>query len=385
MCNIKHILFLVLLNVSMFSVNFCIAQEYTHQNIERKIMNSNKTFQVIDHEVTFQNAKDGITLSGTLSVPEISDKPAVVIMIAGMGPQDRDCTQMGTHKLFLVMSQYLATHGIAVLRYDKRGVGKSQGLFSMNLTATDLAQDVVAAIEFLKERGDVNTQKIGLIGSSEGGLISFIVASQSLDVAFMVSMAASVSNDVISHFEMQLKADGATEQFLESERKMRKELFDIINTQSEIDAQISLTALLKSHVDNMSDEQRTEAKKLPFAITGDNYQHMIAMFNSPGYRFYLKTDSLDFISKVKIPVLAINGDLDFFIAAKTALPKIEQGLKMAGNKNFTIKAIPNQNHWFQECKTGALSEYGTIKETINESTLKLISDWISKTAQSLIK
>src|SRR3990167_6237689 len=279
-------------------------------------------------------------------------------------------------KLFLTISEYLSTHGIAVLRYDKRGTGKSQGKYDLALISVDFAEDVLAAVEFLTHRSDIDTSKIGLVGSSEGGLISFMVASQSPDVAFVVSMAGAASNDVSAHYQMQLKADGASNQFLVQDKEIREKIFKIIDTQSVEEAQKSLSTLLKAYVQNLTDEQKAEAKNLLFAITEQNYLQMISTFNSAWYRFYLKTDSLGFISKVKVPVLAINGELDFCIAAKTALPKIEQGLKMAHNQDVTILTIPNANHWFQKCQTGAMREYGMIQENMHESTLQLITDWI---------
>lgn len=165
-----RILHLVCITLSIFSVDFCVArecvaQEPTHQNIERNTMNSNKTFQVTDHEVTFQNAKDGITLSGTLSVPQMTDNKLapVVILVPGMGAADRDCT-FGTHKLFLTISQYFTTHGIAVLRYDKRGVGKSGGVFNMTVTSADLSRDVLAAVQFLQNAQKSIQKKLDWLG-----------------------------------------------------------------------------------------------------------------------------------------------------------------------------------------------------------------------------
>ena len=141
--------------------------------------------------MTFLNSKDGITLSGTLSIPESPKKPAVVVLVAGVGPYDRDCIQMNGQKMFLTIAQYFTKSGIAVLRYDKRGMGKSGGIFDTASTF-DFAHDVLAAVQFLKQRSDIDAQNIGLVGHSEGGLISFIVASQSPHVAFMISMAGAV-------------------------------------------------------------------------------------------------------------------------------------------------------------------------------------------------
>jgi len=384
-----RILHLVCLSLIVLGIGFCVVQKYStqksvNQNIERNTMNSNKTFQVTDHEVTFQNAKDGITLSGTLSVPGSTDNKLapVVILVPGMGAVDRDCT-FGAHKLFLTISQYLTSHGIAVLRYDKRGVGKSGGVFNMTITSADLSRDVLAAVQFLTKCPEINSNKIGLIGVSEGGLISFMVASECPDVKFMISMAGAVITNSAEQAGLQLKADGASDEFIQRDKVIRSHIFDTIQTHSPEQAERMLLVDVKSYVDSLTEEEKIQAKTLPFALTEQNYQRNIATFNSAWFRFFLQTESMDFISRVSVPVLAINGELDFIMSSKLALPKIAAGLKKTGNQHVTIVSIPNQNHWFQECKTGAMSEYGSLKETVNESTLKLMADWISKTAEPL--
>src|SRR5579872_4459872 len=131
--------------------------------IERK----NMTKHV--EEVIFSNQVDNITIAGTLTLPDKKGPFPVVLLISGMGPNDRDYTMMG-HKLFLVLSDYLTNAGIAVLRVDKRGVGKSTGMFDASVTSKDLARDVLTGIAYLKTRKEIDPRKIGLIGHSEGGM-----------------------------------------------------------------------------------------------------------------------------------------------------------------------------------------------------------------------
>ena len=344
----------------------------------------NHAIHIANHEVSFQNAKDGIALSGTLSIPQSAGNTLapVVLLVPGMGAMDRDYT-FGTHKAFLTISQFLAAKGIAVLRYDKRGVGKSGGVFNMALTSADLAQDVHAAVQFLANHPKVNAKKIGLIGASEGGLISFMVASQSPDVRYMISMAGAVINDSAEHASLQLKADGASDQFILHDRQIRDHILQTVQTQSPEQSERTLLVDVKKYLDSLTPEEKTQAQTLPFALTEATYKYNIDTFNSAWYRFFLQTESMDFISKVTVPVLAINGDLDFNMSSKLALPKIEAGLKKAGSQNATVLAIPGQNHWFQQAKTGALAEYGDLKEDIHESTLKLMADWILKTTSTV--
>ncbi|GAI74447.1 unnamed protein product, partial [marine sediment metagenome] len=141
----------------------------------------------IEEEVAYENKDVGITLAGTLTLPSGDAPSPVVLLISGSGPQDRDGTIYGHHP-FLVLADYLTRQGIAVLRVDDRGVGESTGDFS-NATSEDFASDVLAGIEYLKTRKEINPEKIGLVGHSEGGLIAPIVAVKSPDVAFIVLMA----------------------------------------------------------------------------------------------------------------------------------------------------------------------------------------------------
>ena len=230
---------------------------------------TNKSFKITDHEVTFLNAKEGITLAGTLSIPEAQIKPSVVILISGAGPHDRDCEQENGKKLFVIIADYFTQHGIAVLRYDKRGTGKSEGDFNTSFTF-DFARDAAAAVEFLKKRSDIDTHKIGLVGHSEGGLISFIVASQSPDVAFMVCMGGAVItdiDDILLQTELQFKSSGATDNFIAFDRKIRKHILETVTTLSIEDAHKELFKTVKPYIESMTDEQQAMAESLlPFSL-----------------------------------------------------------------------------------------------------------------------
>ena len=137
-----------------------------------------------EENVTFENAKDNISLAGTLTLPNTGDVHPVAILITGSGPQNRDQAVFG-HKSFWVLADHLTRQGITVLRYDDRGVNESTGSFSEATTA-DFATDVKSAIDYLKTRSDIDPTQIGLVGHSEGGIIAPMVAANSKDVGFMV-------------------------------------------------------------------------------------------------------------------------------------------------------------------------------------------------------
>ncbi len=139
-------------------------------------------------DIKFKNVKDDIILAGTLTLPRKTEKFPAVIFITGNGPENRNEEVFG-HKPFLVISDYLTRHGIATLRFDDRGTGKSTGDYR-KATTLDFVKDVEAAVEYLKTRKEIDKEQIGLIGHSEGGIIATIVASKSKDVSFIVLLAS---------------------------------------------------------------------------------------------------------------------------------------------------------------------------------------------------
>lgn len=330
-------------------------------------------------EVYFENKNNNIVLSGTLTLPDKKAPFPAVILISGMGPNDRDYT-MADHKLFLVLADYLTRHGIAVLRYDKRGVGKSTGTFNTSLTSKDFANDVLAAIGYIKKRKEIDPKKIGLIGHSEGGMIAPMVAEKSTDIAFIILLAGALATSIdsnIAHVSMQLRADGATEDMIAIDQKIRRMLLEIIMHEDDhAIAAEKLHQAIENYLNNLTQVQVHETEKLPFAIKKTNAEDIIAIFNSPWYRYFLSYNPISTLQKITIPVLAINGDRDFISSPDIILPIVSQALQKASNTNYKIIKLPNLNHWLQTCKTGALAEYGTSEETMAPQVLQIITQWI---------
>src|SRR5208282_2185391 len=149
--------------------------------------NPTKPYPYREEEVSFENSGAGIKLAGTLTIPPGKGPFPAVVLVAGSGAHDRDEALMG-HRPFLVLSDYLTRRGIAVLRYDKRGVGESGGTYGTATTA-DFADDAEAGLAYLETRAEVDRRKIGLIGHSEGGMIAPLLAARNSSVAFIVMMA----------------------------------------------------------------------------------------------------------------------------------------------------------------------------------------------------
>lgn len=358
----------------------CASQAGLKFDYERITMNQSNKISYNIEELTYLNESANITLAGTLTKPTGSGPFPAVILIVGMGATNRDGMMYG-HQLYKVIAEHLTQQGIAVLRFDKRGVGKSSGLFSMDITSRDLADDVLAGIDYLKTRFDVDHKKIGLVGHSEGGFIASLLATQSLDISFVVSMAGAVASDPVILGEqtaVQLKMDGASEKLINMMREITKKMLIIV--QNEQDRELAaqkLDQLTSSFLQELSVELKEEASKYHFALNPVNQVMKCQIFNSPWYRWFLAQDMHDMLSRIHVPLLAIYGERDF-MAPSLMVPIINQAMQIAGNQDYTVLELPGLNHAFQTCATGSLAEYASIQETVAPIVLKTISDWLLK-------
>jgi fermentation-respiration switch protein FrsA (DUF1100 family) len=330
--------------------------------VERKRpQNPVKPYPYKEEEVTYTNKSAGVTLAATLTIPRGKGPFPAVVLITGSGPQDRDETLLG-HKPFLVLSDYLTRHGIAVLRADDRGFAKSTGSF-VTATTADFSTDAEAGVAYLNSRPDV-AGRIGLIGHSEGGIIAPMVAARNPDIAFIVMMAGSgVPGDELLVMQGKLisEASGVTEEAAEKSAATERKALEIVKREADVAvAEKNLRELL--------------GPTLPEVQLGAQ----IKQITSPWFRYFLGYDPAPALMKVKCPVLAINGEKDLQVPPKQNLPAIRKALEAGGNPNFEVDELPGLNHLFQTAKTGSPAEYAEIEETMSPVALDKIADWILK-------
>jgi len=326
-----------------------------------------RPFPYIEEEVVYENKTAGIKLAGTFTFPQNGENLPVVILITGSGSQDRDET-IFEHRPFLVIADFLTRNGFAVLRVDDRGVGGSEGNTS-KATSEDFAGDVMAGIEFLKTRKEIDPSKIGLIGHSEGGLIAPMVATKSKDVAFIVLMAGpGIIGEQILYEQGKLiyKTAGMTDEQVQQNQKLQEAIFNIIKTETDSVKRIDR---LQKTMSNDQYSMLTDDQK----IAVDN---QIKTVDNEWFKFFLNYDPYPTLVKLKCPVLAINGEKDLQVPPNENLAAIEKALNEGGNKNFKTMKLPGLNHLFQTCETGAIAEYIQIEETISPTVLEILQDWI---------
>jgi len=327
----------------------------------RRPQNPVKPYPYKELEVSYANpAAAGVTLAGTLTVPKGEGSFPAVLLVVGSGPHDRDETMMG-HKPFLVLSDFLTRKGIVVLRYDKRGLGKSTGNYGIATTA-DFASDAEAGLAYLRTRPEVNPAKVGLIGHSEGGTIAPMVASSDSKVAFIVMMAGTgVRGDQVLMEQWKLieKNRGVSPTEVEKYAAVERELL----TQLEAGADhATLEKTLRANMEGVD-----SSAQMGFQLN---------ILESPWFRYFLIYDPATALRKVKCPVLALDGSKDLQVSPEQNLPAIRRALEEGGNEHVETVEMPGLNHLFQTAKTGAPSEYGEIEETMAPAATEKIAGWI---------
>ncbi len=329
-----------------------------------------------NENVTFKN-KHGNELSGTLSLLEETGVASpVVILISGSGPQNRDSEIFG-HKPFLVIADDLVQKGIAVLRFDERGVGQSEGNFK-TATTLDFANDVEAAVSFLLNKKNVNFNTIGLIGHSEGGLVASMVAARSKYIDFAVLLGTpGIPGDEILYTQSQkiLEKSNIDKSRIDKISTVNRKSYDLIKKSKN---QKQLRNELEHHIQKSISSLDLLHQK-PKHLDDQQYsQQLVDQMLSPWFLFFVKSDPKKYLKKMKCPVLAVYGENDVQVLPDENLIALKKAFKKRSNKDYKIVTLPALNHLFQQSKTGLPGEYGVIKETFSPVALQIIGDWIVK-------
>jgi len=317
-------------------------------------------------DVTFTNpVAAGVTLAGTLTLPQGSGPFPAAILLSGSGAQDRDETMLG-HKPFAVIADHLTRRGIAVLRYDDRGVGRSTGDFPA-ATSADFATDARAAVRYLLTRPEIDRGGIGFIGHSEGGMVAQIAAVNNEHLQFMI-MLAGPGTDLMQLVQSQERllavSQGASQEDLARMAPIMREVFEAVATSTSAeDARVRVRGVLTS--DALATMKAPESRR----------ELLVQQMATDWARYLLQFTPADFLSRIEVPVLAINGALDHQVPPDENLSAITAAL--ARNPDVTVRRIDGLNHLFQTARTGAIGEYADITETIAPVVLTMVTEWIT--------
>ncbi len=337
----------------------------------------NPPFPYESLELGFENTEADVHLGGTLTLPAGKGPFPAVVLVSGSGPQDRDETIAG-HRPFFVLADYLTRRGVAVLRFDDRGVGESTGNVSQ-ATTHDFVGDALTVLRALKDRTDIDPLRIGMIGHSEGGIVAAIAAATTDDVAFIVMMAGTglPGQDIIlRQSELILRANGASESEITENAGIQRRLFAIVMDRRSDTVNVeALNQVLQEHFDTLDVEARSR-----MGMQGDAADAYIRMqatqLSTPWFRTFLTLDPRLWLKRIDKPVLVIIGEKDLQVPADENLAAIEGALTEGRHAMTRIVKLPGLNHLFQTATSGSPSEYARIEETIAPIALEMIGDWI---------
>lgn len=321
-------------------------------------------------EVSFKNESADITLSGTLTLPKGRGPFPAVVLVTGSGAQNRD-EEILNHKPFLVLADYLTRHGIAVLRYDDRGVGKSGGKFEGS-TTSDFAYDALAAFHFLQKTRKINKSRIGIVGHSEGGMVAPMVAAADSTVKFIVLLAGPgipIDQLMLKQTEVTSRFNGISEEEIAISLELNRKFYDILLQEKDDNiARQKIEQIVNDHLNSMPSEiSRQISDELP---------QLTKTMLSPWFRYFINFNPEHYLRQINCPVLAINGSKDCQVSAIENLDGIRKSVKETNNKNVYTYIMPGLNHLMQHCETGSVNEYIRIEETFSEEVMKIIADWI---------
>lgn len=354
-------------------VEFRKVDEFPFKVLQRP-QEPKEPYSYISENIEFKSF-DNVKIRGTITRPREEGKLPAVVLISGSGASDRDQTIFG-HKTFLVLSHLLTKNGYAVLRFDDRGAGESEGDFSKT-TIMDHAQDASAAVSYLLSRAEIDPKRIGLIGHSLGGDIAPAASLINPDISFMVLMAAStlpLKDVIIEQCDSIYSKMGVSKGAVELNREILETLFTTINQQHDLGKikEIAQDAI------NRYNPRLAEISEADMRVLGIKAPINIAAYSKlliPFMKYDLFYNPAETLERVNIPVFAINGDMDVQVASHN-LDKISSILAKRGNRHNRVTLYKGVNHLMQNCKTGRVDEYGQIEETFSEEIAHDISEWI---------
>ena len=340
-----------------------------------------RTFGIAVEEIPYTEievtiAGEDVSLAGTLGIPEGTGPFPAVILFTGSGLQDRDENVMG-FRVFGELADHLTRSGIAVLRCDDRGFGRSVGELD-NLTDSIFACDASLMLDYMLDQPEIDPDRIGILGHSEGSTVAFITASlQPEDVAFVVSMAGpSISGYevLLGQIEMLCRqADLAEEEIARNVETQRK-VMDIIlagDDHSGLDELFRYETL--ASLEDLSEEELAGLGDIDVYVDYVVAQS-IDQVETDWFLNFLQHDPADEISAVSCPVLALYGSLDIQVPPQRNLGPMQMAL--FENQLASVTVIDGANHLFQAAVDGSVEEYATLEPEFIDGFESTVSDWI---------
>jgi len=327
-----------------------------------------------ESDVSFPSDDGAIALAGTLAAPLQDRSAPAVVLVSGTGPIDRDVTVLH-HKLFRVLARSLAGAGIASLRFDKRGIGASEGDFG-SAGPEDFVADVLGARSYLVGEAGFASERTGLVGHSEGGMVALTAASREQRLPFCVLMASPLLSGVenMTH-AFALMARGSLVRDLEYEEYVA-DLTTLIGLAggegaSDPNSQaVEIAARLSPRIFN----EKTSVILGSDSLSGTDFVNLLS---STCLETCLSWDPRHIVPLVTCPALLIYAAKDVQVPAQESIEAGRALLAETGRNDWEIREVADMNHAFQRCTTGMPDEYASIDEVMDDEVVNEVATWIN--------
>jgi hypothetical protein len=305
---------------------------------------------------TVRFSRGAVTLAGIVTFPATAPPHPALVLVHGSGPQPRD------HAVLRWIADWFALQGLAVLAYDKRGVGESTGDWT-EASLEDLAGDALAAVAHLQGRPEIRPDGVGLWGISQGGWIATLAAAHSRDVAFIILVSGpgvSVAQQDVDRIEGTLRAGGFSAGEAQAAAAHQRLFYDVLSGSAaweelEASMQTARHARWAAHV------------ALP---TRERFD-----LRTPFLRPFFGYDPAPDLERVTCPVLALFGGRDLIVPPERNIARMEQALRRGANADYTIEVFPTGDHVLTATKTGALQEIPFNRE-LAPGYLETVRQWL---------
>jgi pimeloyl-ACP methyl ester carboxylesterase len=356
---------------------------------QRRPQTPKPPFPYRTRDVEYWNADKTIRYGATLSYPNSDEEshaqktfPAI-ILITGSGQQDRDETLFG-HKPFAVIADNLTKHGFLVLRVDDRGMGKSTGDFSQ-ATSLDFAKDVEAGLDFLETLPEVDKEKIGLLGHSEGGMIAPMVADERKEVKFIVLLAGPgvPGADLLEQQSEAISlSDGRTPAEAKAGSSLTRIILDEVNKNLDSATTIkNIRMRIDAWAKTIDTATLAKIQSRNNLAADELIRQAMSQLGGKWFRYFIAFDPRPYLQKLHCKVLALNGSKDVQVVASYNLAGIRSSLQKSRSPEYDVIELPGLNHLFQSCQKCSPSEYSDLEETFSPTALETIDKWLLKNVE----
>jgi pimeloyl-ACP methyl ester carboxylesterase len=313
-------------------------------------------------KVTFRGA-GGVELTGILSRPVGEGPFPGVVLVHGSGPANRDYEIRG-HRFFQVLADYLTRHGTAVLRYDKRGIGNSEGTFASADHKT-LARDAAAALRLLKNWSIVDAAKSGVMAHSEGGLVASRMHLRHERASFLVLLAPLAPpgyHSLPRQHARRTSLAGAPDSVVDSLRLVRRRIAEAV----------------RSATDSAEIIQRVKAIYRRRGASVEEFQEFAESSLTASSRDFIRSTPRQWYRNLDVPVFVLYGENDIMVEPERNADSIQAALQKSATKEVTVRVIEDLNHWMQPAETGRVHEIAQTDTTIDSEVLEKVTAWINR-------